>query len=402
MCIKPVGQEEKRQTMRNNTRSFGSASQLSSLAEDKSVDFNNEPSPSSVGTEPEPMKRVPSSIFHGAGDSGVWPGQAPSHGAIGFITPITMAYIVVWYISGAFTNSSSKQTLQHFDKNFLSLTLMQHSTAAICGSFMIRVLKVRKYKPLPEELQNWGFYRLVLVYTCGFCLTNGAFGAVNASLVDTVKAGEPIATVILTLLFLPGEKVTIPIFLSLLPIVAGVGISSMSDASFQLLGLAMAMGSNLCFSARSICAKLLRSSLGKQMDNANLFVHVNFYGAMALLPVVLFAEGPVLVEQLVDGGPARKLLLLNGVVYWLNNQMNFLVLEKVDAVTHGLINCGRRIANIAFAIVWFGVTVTIYNGIGMSLALLGTFSYMRVKQRMSGPSKPAAKSFSPMPTKRAL
>jgi len=223
----------------------------------------------------------------------------------------------------------------------------------------------------------------VLVYTLGFCLTNGAFGAVNASLVDTVKAGEPIATVVLTLLFLPGEKVTLPIFLSLLPIVAGVAVSSMSDASFQLLGLAMAMGSNLCFSARSICAKLLRSSLGKQMDNANLFVHVNAYGACALLPAVLLMEGDVLLNELMHGGPARKLLILNGVVYWLNNQMNFLVLEKVDAVTHGLINCGRRVANIAFAIVWFRVPVTIFNGIGMALALFGTFSYMRAKQQIT-------------------
>ena len=109
-----------------------------------------------------------------------------------------------------------------------------------------RPATARQYKPLPTELQNWGFYRLVLVYTLGFCLTNGAFGAVNASLVDTVKAGEPIATVVLTLLFLPGEKVTLPIFLSLLPIVAGVAGSSMSDASFQLLGLAMAMGTAAC------------------------------------------------------------------------------------------------------------------------------------------------------------
>ena len=145
MCIKPtIRQEENRQSMRNNNRSFGSASQLSSLAEDKSVEFNNEPSPSPGAPESDAaMKRVPSSIFHGAGDSGVWPGQAPSHGAIAFITPLTMAYIVIWYVSGAFTNSSSKQTLQHFDKNFLSLTLMQHASAAICGSFAIRVLQLR-------------------------------------------------------------------------------------------------------------------------------------------------------------------------------------------------------------------------------------------------------------------
>ena len=40
-------------------------------------------------------------------------------------------------------------------------------------------------------------------------------------------------------------------------------------------------------------------------------------------------EGDVLLNELMHGGPARKLLILNGVVYWLNNQMNFLVLEKV-------------------------------------------------------------------------
>tara|TARA_B100000787_G_C15916771_1_gene174904 strand:- start:214 stop:384 length:171 start_codon:yes stop_codon:yes gene_type:complete len=56
---------------------------------------------------------------------------------------MTMVFIAVWYISGAFTNSSSKQTLQNFDKNFLSLTLMQHASAAICGSFAIRVMKLR-------------------------------------------------------------------------------------------------------------------------------------------------------------------------------------------------------------------------------------------------------------------
>jgi hypothetical protein len=40
------------------------------------------------------------------------------------------------------------QTLQHFDRNFLSLTLMQHATAALCGTFVIRVLKLRCRSPL--------------------------------------------------------------------------------------------------------------------------------------------------------------------------------------------------------------------------------------------------------------
>jgi len=186
---------------------------------------------------------------------------------------------------------------------------------------------------------------------------------------------------------------------SLLPIVAGVGISSMSDTSFNLLGFGMAMGSNVCFSARSICAKLLRSSLGKSMDNANLFVHVNAYGAMMLLPFVLYFEGPLLVNVLMGGGNPAKLFLMNGIFYYLNNQMNFLVLEKVDAVTHGLINCGRRIANIIFAIMWFGIPINLYNGIGISFALFGAFCYMQAKQ-ISSRNKAAAQ-FPPKPVAAA-
>jgi len=342
------------------------------------------------GNAKSPRPRM-NSIFNGAGDSGVWPGSSPVQGAIAFITPQTLGFILVWYVTGALTNSTSKQTLSLFkgdSKPFLSLTLVQHLAAAICGTFAIRVLRLKPWKSMPSEALNFGFYRLLFVYTAGFCLTNGSFGKVNASFVDTIKAGEPIATVLLTLVCLPGETVTPLVFASLLPIVCGVGISSMSDTSFNLIGFSMAMGSNLCFSARSICAKLIRSSLGKQMDNVNLFVHVNFYGALALLPLVIYVDGFKIFTLIAQGGEVGRMFLLNGVFYYLNNQMNFLVLEKVDAVTHGLINCGRRVANILFAIVWFGSTVTLSNGIGISLALSGAYCYMKAKQISSQPPAP--------------
>lgn len=349
-------------------------------------------------SERQSLKQPPrpaSGIFSGAGDSGVWPGQS-TNSAVAFITPMTLVFILVWYVTGALTNSTSKQTLNQFKdaKPFLSLTLMQHLMAVVGGNFAIRVLRIKPYKSLPAEAHSWGFYRLLIVYSVGFCLTNGSFGAVNASFVDTIKAGEPIATVALTLLFLSDESVPLIVFLSLLPIVAGVGISSMSDTSFNILGFAMAMGSNLCFSARSICAKLLRSSLGKSMDNANLFVHVNAYGAMILLPLVLYFEGPVLLTIMRKGGNPAKLFLMNGIFYYLNNQMNFLVLEKVDAVTHGLINCGRRVANILFAIVWFRIPINVYNGIGITLALFGAFCYMQAKQ-ISSRARAAPPQFPP-------
>lgn len=143
-----------------------SNSQLSTLAEDEP--WKEDPSAPEPGPDPNGvnLRRPPSGIFSGAGDSGVWPG-APVHGAIAFISPMTMVFIAIWYISGAFTNSSSKQTLQNFDRNFLSLTLMQHTTAAICGTFAIRVMKLRRAAACHEGHNRQGEGHATCLRVCG-------------------------------------------------------------------------------------------------------------------------------------------------------------------------------------------------------------------------------------------
>jgi len=314
-----------------------------------------------------------------------------SSGAPAGIATSTLLFVAVWYGSGAFTNSSSKSALASLPSSLpLTLTLVQHAAASFFGTIAYRGLGLRTYKPLPGPSEATpdalrSLLVLCAVYTVGFCLTNASFGAVNASFVDTVKAGEPITTVLLAVLFLANERVTVPVALSLLPIVGGVAISSMAEASASLMGLAFALGSNVCFSARSIAAKLVGKHMGSErMDGANLFVHVNRLGVLALLPAAVAIEGRTLfefsqtlpAEQLVA---SLRLFAFNGLMYYLNNQMNFLVLEKVDTLTHGIINCGRRVANILFAIVYFGNKVTFFNGTGISLALLGGFLYVRTK-----------------------
>ena len=162
-------------------------SEAKPMSESEAKDGLNLDANQSITTSAPPPKPT-SGIFSGAGDSGVWPGQATTS-AVAFITPMTAVFILVWYVTGALTNSTSKQTLNQFKaaKPFLSLTLMQHLMAVIGGNFAIRVLKIKPYKSLPPEAHSWGFYRLLLVYSLGFCLTNGSFGAVNASFVDTIK-----------------------------------------------------------------------------------------------------------------------------------------------------------------------------------------------------------------------
>lgn len=73
---------------------------------------------------------------------------------------------------------------------------------------------------------------LSVMHLLGFLFTNMSLGAVNVSLTHTIKSMEPFFTVVLSYFFL-GSVPSIPIILTLVPIVAGVVVASATDLSFN-------------------------------------------------------------------------------------------------------------------------------------------------------------------------
>ena len=73
---------------------------------------------------------------------------------------------------------------------------------------------------------------LSIMHLLGFLTTNMSLGAVNVSLTHTIKSLEPFFTVVLSYFFL-GAVPSLPIVLTLVPIVAGVVVASATDLSFN-------------------------------------------------------------------------------------------------------------------------------------------------------------------------
>ena len=296
------------------------------------------------------------------------------------VTRVGLPHLVVaWYVFGALCNSTSKQALTAVGAKVpISLTALQFFSAALLGNLAISVLQLPRIERI--ERAWWpGLLRLTAVYLAGFIFTNASLGAVSASFTETVKASEPITTVALVAAFLPAEGVTRGVVASLVPIVCGVMLSSLSEASFSAFGFGMAMVSNLCFSARSLCAKQVVTSSRGALDITNLFVIVNTLALVVLFPLALALEGASMLDALTAMDGTTKLLMFNGAMYYSYNQMSFLVLGQVAAVTHGLINAMRRVANIVFAICYFGNRVTPLNIAGIALSVCGAIAYGRVK-----------------------
>jgi solute carrier family 35, member E1 len=97
-------------------------------------------------------------------------------------------------------------------------------------------------------------FPLAVVHTLGNLLTNMSLGMVAVSFTHTIKAMEPIFSVVLSVLFL-GDTPHPLVLLTLLPIIGGVIGASVTEASFNWPGFLSAMGSNVTFQSRNVFSK---------------------------------------------------------------------------------------------------------------------------------------------------
>ncbi|KAI9085769.1 hypothetical protein K1719_032183 [Acacia pycnantha] len=131
---------------------------------------------------------------------------------------------------------------------------------------------------------------LAMVHTLGNLFTNLSLGKVAVSFTHTIKAMEPFFLVVLSAIFL-GEMPTTLVVASLVPIVDGVALASVTEASFNWAGFGSAMASNLTFQSRNVLSKKVMVNKEETMDNINLFSTITVMSFFLLAPVAIFMEG---------------------------------------------------------------------------------------------------------------
>lgn len=289
-----------------------------------------------------------------------------------------------WYMSAVLAVISSKATMKACGLPF-SLCCSQFLTATVMTYFLsggpISPLS-EKNEAAGKESKRFLITANAIVYTLGFLFTNLAFKLINASFVETVKAGEPLTSVILGTLF-TGEQVSGLALSALLPIVAGVAMSSLGDVSFNTGGLSCALASNVCFSARSVFTKRLQKA--HTIKAVHLFHHVSRIGLVFLcIPAALVMEwNPI--QQLLTSSSVDDLMRLaclmgfNGLMYSSYNLLSYMVLERVPLVTHAVLNVMRRVVIIVATSIYFSTPMSSLNAAGIVTALLGVSLYTWAK-----------------------
>ncbi|KAG2435509.1 hypothetical protein HYH02_011803 [Chlamydomonas schloesseri] len=296
---------------------------------------------------------------------------------------------VAWYGTNIFFNIYNKQLFKVFPFP-LTTTNIQFFIGS-CLSLLFWATGIVKLPKIDMALVK-SIYPLAIINVLGNVLTNVSLGHVAVSFTHTVKAMEPFFSVIFSAIFL-GDVPPVPVLLTLIPIVGGVVIASLTEATFNWTGFLSAIFSNMTFQSRNVLSKKLMIKKGA-VDNMNLFQIITIMSFFMLLPVSTLTEGgaalltPESLTKLGLNDAAREQMFMRllsaGICFHSYQQLSYMILSRVAPVTHSIGNCVKRVVVIVASLIAFQNPISMQNAIGTGIALFGVFLYSQAKRKYKG------------------
>lgn len=307
--------------------------------------------------------------------------------------PLALLFFA-WYAASVLCTAISKVLVRDLFPSAYWLSFGQFVVAAFVGNFMVRQMTGSKPYQVPKDHLGQRMRRELWVLSFGFSFgmlaLNKGYEYMHVSLVETLRATEPVVSAALASLLLPSEAPSALQCATLLPVVAGACLSSAGSADFTGLGLLWVFASNLCFCWRTIKYKQVRKEFG--FDDWNLFYQICRRGSVCQLIYALlgdfsgFQQGLSQLSMAAMTYPpsawlsAIFLVVLNGIFYYTYLQFSWVILTRVPVVTHAVGNSMRRPVVLICNVLYFRNEISLMNAGGICLAFGGVLLYTKAKK----------------------
>eukprot|EP01121_Diplochlamys_sp_Union-15-3_P013011 TRINITY_DN3974_c0_g1_i1.p1 TRINITY_DN3974_c0_g1~~TRINITY_DN3974_c0_g1_i1.p1 ORF type:complete len:312 (-),score=12.81 TRINITY_DN3974_c0_g1_i1:36-971(-) len=297
--------------------------------------------------------------------------------------------VLLWFLSSWLTNATNKYLLKEHPFP-LTLTEIQF-IIIILYCFLLRKYTnfVRETDSRKQLHQKLALLKTVVPLSFAHIGTRVfhqiALQYIPISFAHTIKSTGPIFTVMVSR-FITGEQHSRESLMSLIPIIFGVSMASLTEISFNLIGFISALLGTLTLTWLNVGTKNALET--KRINQVELLLYTDIVAAIILIPFWLHLEGFGLVTVALQSGTYSLIALLNSICYFGQVLSAFILLGWVSTLTYSVISVSKRVFVITASILYFGNAVTITNVVGTTLAISGVFyySYAKVRETNKSPS----------------
>ena len=143
-----------------------------------------------------------------------------------------------------------------------------------CIYFLVSSNPITITRKILEDSDKFKFLFIVaMVNLIGHFMTNYSMSSVSVSFTHTIKAGEPLFSAVISFALAP-SSVNQLMWISLVPIIIGSVLATLSELSYTHTGVITAVLSNFFFSSRNIYSKKLQVIISQ--FSFVIFFHIKF------------------------------------------------------------------------------------------------------------------------------
>lgn len=336
-------------------------------------------------------------------------------------------FVFAWYVSNTLSSVQTKEVIiasreevdsgRKIENIFVAfiipvwVTFIQLSLSGIIGFLYFSCTSSEQSPWLTftrsyESNSEWfkGITSVAIYNVLGTLMTNIGYISGSVSFVQLIKAMEPVATVIAYKLLLNKSPNSI-MLIGVILVISGSCFASATDASVNTISIIAALISNAVLPLRNIVTKKLDGNATsdvsyneiKKIKGFMMFSLISSIGSIVICILLCFLYVFIFFLCHVNESPQLSQVFTNllsmdvlhetfmsSSMYCAYNSFSFLVLGRLDPITHAILNVFKRAFNIITAMLFFHEPFTYQFITGLTIALLGLGIYTAGERSKDG------------------
>lgn len=291
-----------------------------------------------------------------------------------------LIYLGAYFLLNLSLTLYNKALLNNFKFPWLLTGI--HSSFAALGCFVLQQRGLFTLTELntAEHIKLLAFSTL---FTINIAMSNVSLGMVSVPFHQIMRSTTPVFTIIIHRVFFARTYET-KTYLSLLPLIAGVGLTTYGDYTFTFLGFACTLAGAILAAVKTVATNRLMTGL-LALPPLELLLRMSPLAAIQSVGISLLSGE---ISQFAEWSNAGNLttfiaiaLVGNGFLAFLLNVSSFQTNKIAGALTMTVCGNVKQCLTVLLGIVLFNVQINLVNGAGMVVALSGAAWYSSLEMR---------------------